>query len=49
MFRTTDDRGDDTMWPAYPRANDGRGDHQEAMRYVRRGVLQDLRDVELAA
>ncbi|WP_295792202.1 hypothetical protein [uncultured Microbacterium sp.] len=49
MFRIEDDRGGADSWPAYPRDSDGRGKHQEAMHYVRRGVLQALRDVELAA
>ncbi len=49
MFRMEDDRGTADSWPAYPRTSDGRGDHHEAMRYVRQGALQALRDVELAA
>ncbi|WIB72619.1 hypothetical protein [Curtobacterium sp. MCBD17_026] len=49
MFRSEDDRGDDNAWPAYPRNGVGWADHATAMRFVRRGVLQDLRDVELAA
>lgn len=49
MFRFTDARGGPEIWPAYPRAADGRGDHLEAMRYIRAGVLQQLRDTELAA
>ncbi|MBF4592087.1 hypothetical protein [Curtobacterium sp. VKM Ac-1395] len=49
MFRTTDDRGDDTMWPAYPRTGAGWGDHDTAWRFVRRGLVQELRDVELVA
>ncbi|WP_434181503.1 hypothetical protein RI685_16325 (plasmid) [Clavibacter michiganensis] len=49
MFRYEDDRGGPDAWPAYPRGADGRADHQEAMRYVRRGALQYLRDHELTA
>ncbi|MEV8241985.1 hypothetical protein AB0O90_17200 [Microbacterium testaceum] len=49
LFRLTDDRGGPESWPAYPRGADGRGDHRAAMRYVRAGALQQLRDSELAA
>lgn len=49
MFRFTDERGDAYSWPAYPRDADGRPQHLEAMRFVQRGALQQLRDLELAA
>jgi hypothetical protein len=49
MFRSVDDHGGSEAYPAYPCSSDGRADHQEAMRFVRRGLLQQLRDVELAA
>lgn len=48
-FRTYDERGNEDSWPAYPRDSEGRADHRRAMRFVRSGVLQDLRDLELAA
>jgi hypothetical protein len=49
MFRTVDDHGGPEAYPAYPSSSDGRADHQEGMRFVRRGLLQQLRDLELAA
>jgi DNA-binding MarR family transcriptional regulator len=49
LFRAEDDRGGPEAYPAYPVGPDGRADHLEAMRYVSRGVLQELRDLELAA
>lgn len=49
MFRSVDDHGGPEAYPAYPCSSDGRADHQEAMRFVRRGLLQQLRDLELAA
>lgn len=49
LFRAEDERGGPEAFPAYPCASDGRADHQEAMRFVRRGLLQELRDLELAA
>jgi hypothetical protein len=49
IFRSVDDHGGPEAYPAYPCASDGRADHQEAMRFVRRGLLQQLRDLELAA
>lgn len=49
MFRAVDDHGGPEAYPAYPCSSDGRADHQEAMRFVRRGLLQQLRDLELAA
>ncbi|WIB69178.1 hypothetical protein DEI93_16250 (plasmid) [Curtobacterium sp. MCBD17_035] len=49
MFRTVDDHGGPEAYPVYPCSSDGRGDHQAAMRFVRLGLLQDLRDRELAA
>jgi len=49
MFKLRDLRGDDLSWPAYPRGADGRADHLLAMRYVREGMLQQLRDEELAS
>lgn len=48
MFRLSDERGDDRSWPAYPRDADGMADHRMAMLYVKRGVLQTLRDAELS-
>lgn len=48
MFRLSDHRGDDHSWPAYPRDADGMADHRAAMRYVRQGLLQQLRNVELS-
>lgn len=48
MFRLSDMRGDDLSWPAYPRDGDGRADHRMAMKYVKRGMLQALRDAELS-
>lgn len=48
MFRLVDRRGDDRAWPAYPRDSSERPDHLAAVRFVMRGVLQQLRDVELA-
>ncbi|WP_311259979.1 hypothetical protein [Microbacterium sp. WCS2018Hpa-9] len=48
-FRLSDERGDTDAWPAYPRNADDRADHQMAMRYVKAGALQLLRDEELAA
>ncbi|KTR93790.1 hypothetical protein NS220_11135 [Microbacterium testaceum] len=49
MFHLTDARGGPDMWPEYPRDADGLANHLEAMRYVRAGALQQLRDLELAA
>jgi DNA-binding MarR family transcriptional regulator len=49
MFRAQDDRGGPEAYPAYPCTSDGRADHQAAMRFVRRRILQELRDLELAA
>ncbi|WIB62129.1 hypothetical protein DEJ13_17815 (plasmid) [Curtobacterium sp. MCLR17_007] len=49
LFRSEDERGGPEAYPTYPCSSDGRGDHQEAMRFVRRGLLQELRDLELAA
>ncbi len=49
LFRAEDERGGPEAYPVYPCASDGRADHQEAMRFVRRGLLQQLRDLELAA
>lgn len=49
MFRFTDDYGGPEAWPAYPRDADGRANHLDAMRYIRTGALQHLRDAELAA
>lgn len=48
-FRLSDERGDSDSWPAYPRNADGQADHRSAMRYIRFGLLQQLRDGELAA
>lgn len=49
MFRAVDDHGGPEAYPAYPCASDGRANHQVAMRFVRDGLLQELRDLELAA
>ncbi|WIB65930.1 hypothetical protein [Curtobacterium sp. MCBD17_040] len=49
MFRTVDDHGGPEAYPAYPCSSDGRADHEEAMQFVRHGLLQQLRDLELAA
>ena len=49
LFRLTDDRGGPETWPAYPRGAEGLADHQAAMRFIRAGALQQLRDTELAA
>ncbi len=49
LFRAEDERGGPEAYPTYPCSSDGRADHQEAMRFVRRGLLQELRDLELAA
>lgn len=48
MFRLSDSRGDELSWPAYPRDGEGLADHKLAMSYVRRGLLQQLRDAELS-
>ena len=48
-FSLSDARGDSDAWPAYPRDAEGRADHRAAMRYIRLGLLQQLRDLELAA
>lgn len=48
MFRLSDLRGDDLSWPSYPRDTEGQADHRMAMRYVKRGMLQALRDAELS-
>ncbi len=47
IFRLSDMRGDALSWPAYPRDVDGLADHALALSYVRRGLLQELRDAEL--
>jgi hypothetical protein len=49
LFRAEDERGGPEAYPAYPCSSDGRADHTEAMRFVRLGLLQQLRDLELAA
>lgn len=49
MFHLTDDRGGPDTWPEYPRDATGLANHLHAMRYVRAGALQQLRDLELAA
>lgn len=49
LFRAEDARGGPEAYPAYPCSTDGRADHQAAMRFVRDGLLQELRDLELAA
>ncbi len=49
LFRAEDERGGPEAYPAYPRSTDGRADHQAAMRFVRDELLQELRDLELAA
>lgn len=49
MFRLTDDYGGPEAWPAYPRDADGRANHLDAMRCIRAGALQELRDAELVA
>lgn len=48
MFRLSDARGDEFSWPAYPRDSEGMADHKAAMRFVRQGLLQQLRDAELS-
>jgi DNA-binding MarR family transcriptional regulator len=49
LFRAEDERGGPEAYPAYPCSSDGRADHQAAMRFVCDGLLQKLRDLELAA
>lgn len=49
MFHFTDERGGPDSWPEYPRDDTGLANHLHAMRYIRAGVLQQLRDMELAA
>lgn len=49
MFHFTDERGGPDSWPEYPRDVTGLANHLHAMRYIRAGALQQLRDMELAA
>jgi hypothetical protein len=49
IFRVTDEHGGPEAYPAYPVHADGHADHRTAWRYVIAGLLQQLRDTELAA
>ncbi|MGW9159273.1 MarR family transcriptional regulator [Microbacterium sp. NPDC055665] len=49
IFQLTDTHGGPEAYPSYPTYPDGQGDHHTAWRYVVAGLLQQLRDTELAA
>lgn len=49
MFRVTDEYGGPEAYPSYPAHPDGQADHPTAWRYVVAGLLQQLRETELAA
>lgn len=49
IFRLTDEHGGPEAYPSYPTHSDGQADHRTAWRYVVAGLLQHLRDTELAA
>ncbi|MGW9159319.1 hypothetical protein ACWGO6_17065, partial [Microbacterium sp. NPDC055665] len=49
IFQLTDAHGGPEAYPSYPTYPDGQGDHHTAWRYVVAGLLQQLRDTELAA
>ena len=49
IFQLSDAHGGPEAWPAYPCHRDGTGDHPTAWKYVTAGLLQQLRDTELAA
>lgn len=49
LFRLTDEHGGPEAYPSYPTYPDGQGDHPTAWKYITAGLLQHLRDAELAA
>lgn len=49
IFQLTDLRGGPEAWPAYPVHPDDTGDHRTAWQYITAGLLQELRNAELAA
>ncbi|WP_336644259.1 hypothetical protein [Microbacterium sp. MMO-78] len=49
IFQLSDAHGGPEAWPSYPCHPDGTADHHTAWEYVTAGLLQQLRDTELAA
>lgn len=49
IFQLSDAHGGPEAWPAYPTRPDGTADHHTAWEYVTAGLIQQLRDTELAA
>ena len=49
IFQLSDPHGGPEAWPAYPTHPDGAADHPTAWRYITAGLLQHLRNTELAA
>lgn len=49
IFQLSDAHGGPEAWPAYPTHPDGAADHLTAWRYITAGLLQHLRNTELAA